>query len=173
MLQIAKTRDINIPLTLWINEQSALWIVWSCIFAIKVVHFLFINWPPSPVLLISKDLAWVVLFSAVEVRSHCLFFLQLFLILHCEARVGEYTCFVFAFFHFNFACCWRLRLSLGLARKGAPESGQLIITANTLTHIVNGIYKAAGISGATSHSGRRTGLTNLAERGVVVRTLWH
>lgn len=44
-------------------------------------------------------------------------------------------------------------------------------TANTLTHIVNGIYKGAGISGATSHSGRRTGLTNLAERGVGVRVL--
>ena len=44
-------------------------------------------------------------------------------------------------------------------------------TANTLTHIVNGIYKKAGISGATSHSGRRTGLTNLSERGVGVRTL--
>lgn len=44
-------------------------------------------------------------------------------------------------------------------------------TANTLTHIVNGIYKGAGISGATSHSRRRTGLTNLAERGVGVRTL--
>jgi integrase/recombinase XerD len=25
-------------------------------------------------------------------------------------------------------------------------------TANTLTHIVNGIYKNAGISGATSHN---------------------
>jgi len=44
-------------------------------------------------------------------------------------------------------------------------------TANTLTRIVNGIYKNAGISGATSHSGRRTGLTNLAERGVGVRVL--
>ena len=44
-------------------------------------------------------------------------------------------------------------------------------TANTLTHIVNGIYKAAGVAGATSHSGRRTGLTNLAERGVGVRVL--
>ena len=44
-------------------------------------------------------------------------------------------------------------------------------TANTLTRIVNCIYKHAGISGATSHSGRRTGLTNLAERGVGVRVL--
>jgi integrase/recombinase XerD len=44
-------------------------------------------------------------------------------------------------------------------------------TANTLTHIVNGIYKGAGISGATSNSGRRTGLTNLAKRSVGVRVL--
>ena len=44
-------------------------------------------------------------------------------------------------------------------------------TANTLTHIVDGIYKNAGIIGATSHSGRRTGLPNLAERGVGVRVL--
>jgi integrase len=41
---------------------------------------------------------------------------------------------------------------------------------NLLTRMVNGIYKGAGISGATSHSGRWTGLTNLAERGVGVRT---
>ena len=40
-----------------------------------------------------------------------------------------------------------------------------------LTHIVSGIYKGAGISGATSQSGRRTGLTNLVERGVGVRVL--
>ena len=44
-------------------------------------------------------------------------------------------------------------------------------TANTLTHIVNGIHKNAGISSATSHSGRRTGLTNLAERGVGVSVI--
>lgn len=37
-------------------------------------------------------------------------------------------------------------------------------------HIVNGIYKGAGISGAISLSSRRTGLTNLAEHGVGVRT---
>ena len=36
---------------------------------------------------------------------------------------------------------------------------------------MNGIYKGAGISGATSHSGRRTELLNLAELGVRVRVL--
>jgi len=45
------------------------------------------------------------------------------------------------------------------------------LSAKSLTHIVNGIYKDAGISGATSHSGRRTGLTNLAEHSVGVRVL--
>ena len=33
------------------------------------------------------------------------------------------------------------------------------------TRIVNGIYKNADVCGATSHSGRRTGLTNISERG--------
>ena len=40
--------------------------------------------------------------------------------------------------------------------------------SDLLTHIVNGIYKGAGISGATSHSGRRTGLS---KRGVGVHVL--
>ena len=44
-------------------------------------------------------------------------------------------------------------------------------TTNTLTHIVNDIFKGACISGAMWHSGRRIGLTNLAERGVEVRVL--
>ena len=43
--------------------------------------------------------------------------------------------------------------------------------ANTQTHIVNGIYKGAGISGVTSHGGRRTGITNLADLGVGIRVL--
>ena len=44
-------------------------------------------------------------------------------------------------------------------------------TANSLTHIVNSLYKGAGMDGATSHSGRRTFITNLAERGVSARLL--
>ena len=44
-------------------------------------------------------------------------------------------------------------------------------TANTLTHVVNAIYRRAGIDGATSHSGRRSFITSLAERGVSPRVL--
>ncbi len=44
-------------------------------------------------------------------------------------------------------------------------------TANSLTQVVNGIYKHAGFDGASSHSGRRGFLTNLAEKGVSVRVM--
>jgi integrase/recombinase XerD len=44
-------------------------------------------------------------------------------------------------------------------------------TANSLTQVVNGIYKHAGLDGCSSHSGRRGFLTNLAEKGVSVRVM--
>jgi integrase/recombinase XerD len=44
-------------------------------------------------------------------------------------------------------------------------------TANTLTNIIQGIYAQAGIACASSHSGRRGGLTTLADKGVRVSVL--
>jgi integrase/recombinase XerD len=44
-------------------------------------------------------------------------------------------------------------------------------TANAMAHLFLDIYAEAGIAGASSHSGRRTFITNLAAKGVGVRVL--
>jgi integrase/recombinase XerD len=49
-----------------------------------------------------------------------------------------------------------------------PKRG---FTANTLCQLFHKIYKAAHMTGATSHSGRRTFITRLADKGVGVRVL--
>ena len=61
--------------------------------------------------------------------------------------------------------------SLNPANSLFPTQRSIGFSANSLTQIVNGLYKKAGLQGCSSHSGRRGFLTNLAEKGVSVRVM--
>ena len=50
-------------------------------------------------------------------------------------------------------------------------AGRRAFSANVMTQHLYWLYRAAGISGASSPSGRRTFITNLASKGISVRVL--
>jgi len=52
-----------------------------------------------------------------------------------------------------------------------PSQRSKAFSANSLTQVINGMYRNAGLYGCSSHSGRRGFLTNLAEKGVSVRVM--
>ena len=53
------------------------------------------------------------------------------------------------------------------SQKGVREG----FSANTMTQTVGLMYRGAGLDGATSHSGRRSFLTNLANKGTAIHLL--
>ena len=50
-------------------------------------------------------------------------------------------------------------------------SGRRAFSANVLTQHFFWLYRKAGIEGASSHSGRRSFITNLASKGISIRVL--
>jgi len=76
----------------------------------------------------------------------------------------------------------RLRKELSTYVKSMGQRGQRqqslfmtqkdnAFTPNAMCHLFKGIYADCGIANASSHSGRRTFITNLASKGVGVRVL--
>lgn len=63
----------------------------------------------------------------------------------------------------------RLDLSLADSLISSQKNGSF--SSQTIQNLFRVLYQAAGIANASSHSGRRTFITNLSERGVSVRVI--
>ena len=67
---------------------------------------------------------------------------------------------------------YRIRLMFKNANRALFQSQKGgAFSANTMTQLFLNIYRAAGFENASSHSGRRTFITELASKGVSVRVL--
>lgn len=64
---------------------------------------------------------------------------------------------------------WRGKVDHAAALFGSQKGGHF--SANTMCQLFLNIYKACGLSDASSHSGRRTFITRLANKGIGVRVL--
>ena len=51
------------------------------------------------------------------------------------------------------------------------QKGRIAFTAHGMVMLLKRIYKAAGVAGASSHSGRRSFITRLASKGISARVL--
>jgi integrase/recombinase XerD len=64
-----------------------------------------------------------------------------------------------------------VRLDLDMADSLISSQKQGRFSSQTIQNLFRELYKAAGIANASSHSGRRTFITTLSERGVSVRVI--
>jgi integrase/recombinase XerD len=72
----------------------------------------------------------------------------------------------------NELCMYRVKMAFRSANEPLIKSQKnTAFSANSMCQLICKLYRDTGISGATSHSGRRSFITNLANKGVSARVL--